>query len=229
MTIPSSNISLSNDIYGEANGGYSSGEVSLNDISFFSYFAGPNGNSSISYNAWGAGEGAGANRIYGTTVHTGAGYNWKMSEYANLVYFYDNSTYQVTLNVTNNLVSTPPPPFPIDNDVNVNIELWDSTFSHQYMAGGGMASAPGTYGPASVSQTNDPIISIGYWKVVISGAFPTFAGGNADLIINGTSIFSGQAVSAGPGGTTFDSTTYGTVNVASFGGFIGLYFSVTVN
>ena len=65
MAIPSTDIALANDIYGEANGGYSSGQVSLNDISFYSYFAGPNGNSSISYNAYGRGEGSGANRIYG--------------------------------------------------------------------------------------------------------------------------------------------------------------------
>ena len=68
MAIPSTDIALANDIYGEANGGYSSGQVSLNDISFYSYFAGPNGSSSISYNAYGRGEGSGANRIYGTNV-----------------------------------------------------------------------------------------------------------------------------------------------------------------
>jgi hypothetical protein len=32
-----------------------------------------------------------------------------------------------------------------------------------------------------------------------------------------------------PGGATFDSTVYGTEDVASFGGFTGLYFDVTVN
>ena len=37
MAIPSTDIALANDIYGEANGGYSSGQVSLNDISFYSY------------------------------------------------------------------------------------------------------------------------------------------------------------------------------------------------
>jgi hypothetical protein len=228
MTIPSSNISLSNDIYGEANGGYSSGEVSLNDVSFYSYFAGPNGSNSISYNAWGAGENSGLNRIYGTTVHTGTAYNWKMSEYSGLTYFYDNSTYQVTLEATNNLPAPTIPPDPPDlYDVNVNVELWGEGFSYQYIAGGGqVTSNGGTYGPSSISQTDDPIIFRGYWKVVISGVNPMFAGCNADLSINGTSKFSGQAVSGGPGGTTFDSVTWGTQDVASSGGFIGLYFTV---
>ena len=43
-----------------------------------------------------------------------------------------------------------------------------------------MAQAQGTYGPSSVSQTNDPIIAIGYWKVKVTGANPTFAGGNCN-------------------------------------------------
>ena len=89
--------------------------------------------------------------------------------------------------------------------------------------------APGTYGPSSVSQTNDPIIYRGYWKVTISGANPSFAGGTANLVINGNNKFTGQAVAAGSGGTTFTSTTWGTEDVASYGGYIGLYFDVTVN
>jgi hypothetical protein len=56
-----------------------------------------------------------------------------------------------------------------------------------------------------------------------------FAGCNAALTINGTSKFTGQAVSGGAGGTTFDSATWGTQDVASSGGFIGLYFTVTVS
>jgi hypothetical protein len=52
MAIPSTNIELANDIYGEANGGYSSGQVSLNDISFYSYFAGPNGTNPINPNEY---------------------------------------------------------------------------------------------------------------------------------------------------------------------------------
>ena len=233
MTIPSSNISLPNDIYGEANGGYTSGSVSLQDVSFFSYFAGPNGSNSITYNAWGVSENTGNNRIYGTTYHPSSSgrFDYKMSEYANLVYFYDNSTYQVTLNVTNNKTNPPPfPPPPVDNSVNVNIELWDDTFTYQYLGGGGMAMAPGTYGPSSVSQPfGDPIIFRGYWKVIINGANPSFAGGTADLSINGVSFFTGQSVASGAGGTTFTSSTWGTADVTSYGGYIGLYFDVTVN
>jgi len=227
MAVPTSNVKFS-DIWSEANGAYSSGLLTLNSMSFFSYFAGPNGSNSVPDNNWGQGEGSGANRILGTTAKTT---NIAVGDFDGLTYFYDNSTFQVTLAVTNNLTNPPPfPPPPVDNAVNVNVELWDSSFSYQYLNGGGMAMAPGTYGPTAVSQpTGDPIIFRGYWKVTVSGAFPSFAGGTANLSINGIVFFAGQGVAAGSGGTTFTSTTFGTADVASYLGLTGLYFDVTVN
>ena len=228
MAIPSIDIALANDIYGEANGGYSSGQVSLNDISFYSYFAGPNGSSSISYNAYGRGEGSGANRIYGLNA---VGNPDDMDDFKGITYFYDNSSFQVTLEVTNNLPAPSIPPDPPDlNDVNVNVTLFDNTSSYQYITGGGLATSNGgTYGPNAISQTNDPIIFRGYWEVNIQGQNPMFPGCNADLSINGNTIFTGQAVAGGPGGTTFAFGSFSTADVASFGGYTGLYFDVTVS
>jgi hypothetical protein len=225
MAVPTTNVKFS-DIWSEANGTYSTGILSLNTMSFFSYFSGPNGSNSQAANNWGQGEGSGANRILGTTAKTT---NIQVGDFDGLTYFYDNSTFQVTINITNNLVSTPPPPFPIDNDVNVNVELYDSGFSYQYLAGGGLAAAPGTFGPNAISQTNDPIIFRGYWIVTVGGAFPSFAGGTCNIDINGTNFVTGGTVPAGPTGASFDSTVYGTADVAAFGGFTGLYFDVTVN
>ena len=230
MAIPSTDIALANDIYGEANGGYSSGQVSLNDISFYSYFAGPNGSSSISYNAYGRGEGSGANRIYGTNVVSSN--NVDMDDFKGITYFYDNSSFQVTLEVTNNLPTPSTPPDPPDlNDVNVNVTLFDSTSSYQYITGGGQATSNGgTFGPNAISQpSGNPIIFRGYWEVNIQGGNPGFGGCNAALSINGTSIFTGQAVAGGPGGTTFAFGSFSTADVASFGGYTGLYFDVTVS
>jgi hypothetical protein len=232
MAVPSTNVKFS-DIYAEANGAYSSGIISLNTMSFFSYFAGPNGSNSQAANNWGQGEGSGANRIYGTSAKTT---NIQVGDFDGLTYFYDNSTFQVTLAVTNNLPPAPPPPPPApppppgSNDVDVNIELYDSSFSYQYIAGGGPAAENGgTFGPSSISQTDDPIIFRGYWKVTISGMpNPFFTGGSCDISINGTAKVTGGIVSTAPGGSTFDSVTYGTEDVAIFGGFTGLYFEVTV-
>jgi len=226
MTLPTSDISMS-AIWSEANSPYSSGQLSLLTMSFFSYFAGPNGSNSLTDNNWGVHEGSGANRIYGLAAKTS---DYEIGDYSGLTYFYDNSTFQVTLNVTNNKTNPPPfPPPPVDNAVNVNVELWDSSFSYQYLNGGGMAMAPGTYGPSAVSMTTNPIIFRGYWKVTVSGANPTFAGGTTNIVINGSTKVTGGTVPAGPGGATFDSTVYGTEDVASYGGFTGLYFDVIVN
>jgi hypothetical protein len=226
MAVPTSNISLTS-IYEEANGvGTMGTDVSFATLASCSYFDGPNGSNFISYNAWGQGTMTGNNRIYGLTNLSA---NYSFQNFSGKTYFYDNSTFQVTLNITNNLVSTPPPPFPIDNDVNVNVELYDSSFSYQYLAGGGIAAAPGTFGPNAISQTNDPIIFRGYWIVTVGGAFPSFAGGTCNIDINGTNFVTGGTVPAGPTGASFDSTVYGTADVAAFGGFTGLYFDVTVN
>ena len=45
MAVPTTNVKFS-DVWSEANGAYSSGQLSLLTMSFFSYFAGPNGSSS---------------------------------------------------------------------------------------------------------------------------------------------------------------------------------------
>jgi len=56
MTLPTSDISMS-AIWSEANTPYSTGQLSLLTMSFFSYFAGPNGSSSQTDNNWGVNEG----------------------------------------------------------------------------------------------------------------------------------------------------------------------------
>mgnify|MGYP003333614996 CR=1 FL=1 len=224
MAVPSTNVKFS-DIYAEANGGYTSGMLSMLTMSFFSYFAGPNGSNSQPANNWGQGEGSGANRIYGTSAKTT---NIQVNDFKGLTYFYDNSTYQVTLNVTNNKTNPPPfPPPPVDNAVNVSVSLYDYyTFSYQYLSGGGMANALSTYGPTSISQTNDPIIYRGYWAMTINGANPTFAGGTANLSINGVNYFTGQAVNGAGAPTTFNFGTYGYPQLNS--GYSGFDFVLTI-
>ena len=229
MAVPSTNIELANDVYAEANGGYYSGQVELFDLGFQSYFNGPNGANTIGYNAWGRGVGSGANRIYGTTATST---NMNLNGFAGLTYFYDNSTFQVTLNVINNLISQlppAPPPF-ANNTIDVTLELYDSTITYMYIQqGSGTVSGPGNTGDIVASSTSDPIIFRGYWKVKIGGTDPTFAGGSCDININGTAKVTGGTLPAGPGQTTFDSATSGTADVAAYLGLTGLYFEVIVN
>jgi hypothetical protein len=237
MAIPSTDVALVGDgttpgLFYEANLSSSppSSGASLNILSFFSYFAGPNGGGggATDYNCYGRGEGSGANRILGTNAVTN---DVDMNDFKGITYFYDNSSFQVTVAVTNNIAPLPFPPNPPgSNDVNVTVELYDSSLTLQYMSGGGMAGENGgTYGPSSISQTNDPIIFRGYWKVTVGGAGPMFGGGSCNIVINGNTKVTGGTVAAGPGGSTFDSATYGTEDVVSYGGYIGLYFNITVS
>jgi hypothetical protein len=93
----------------------------------------------------------------------------------------------------------------------------------------GIVNAPGSTGALQASATNDPIIFRGYWKVIINGLSPTFAGGTCDISINGNAKVTGGSVAAGAGATTFTSTGSGTEDVATYLGLTGLYFAVTVN
>ena len=82
MTLPTSDISMS-AIWSEANSPYSTGQLSLLTMSFFSYFAGPNGSSSQTDNNWGMNEGTGSNRIYGLAAKTS---DYEIGDYSGLTY-----------------------------------------------------------------------------------------------------------------------------------------------
>lgn len=225
MTVPSTNVKFS-DIYAEANGGYTSGLLSLNTMSFFSYFAGPNGSNSQADNNYGQGEGSGANRIYDTTAKTT---NIQVGDFDGITYFYDQSTFQIILNATNNIAVPPPPPPPINNDLTVDIQLFDNSFTYSYLGGGsGMLIAGGGNYNADISAPSTPLIFRAYWQLAIA-TDANFGGGNVTLDINGVNKINSVALSAGPSPNLFDSATYGTADVASYGGVIGLTFDVTCN
>ena len=226
MTVPTTNVSFK-DIWEEANGTYSSGIISMLTMSFFSYFAGPNGSNSQTTNNWGQGEGSGGNRIYGTTAKTT---NIQVGDFDGLTYFYDQSSFKIVLNLLNNINTPPPPPPPIDNDVTINVLLYDSSFTYLYASGGSpLPSGGGNYN-ADISQPTTPIIFRAYWKVEVTTS-PLFGGGTVTIDINGTNYANSIALSAGPTPNVFDSNTYGTADVAFYGGLgaTGLQFDITCN
>jgi hypothetical protein len=226
MTVPTTNVSFK-DIWEEANGTYSSGIISMLTMSFFSYFAGPNGSNSQTTNNWGQGEGSGGNRIYGTTAKTT---NIKVGDFDGLTYFYDQSSFKIVLNLLNNINTPPPPPPPIDNDVTINVLLYDSSFTYLYASGGSPLTSGGGNYNADISQPTTPIIFRAYWKVEVTTA-PNFGGGTVTIDINGTNYANSIALTAGPTPNTLDSNTYGTADVAFYGGMgaTGLQFDVTCN
>lgn len=217
MAVPSTNISMQG-IATEA-GGVSITNIYASDLFKKSYFEGPNGTYNISYNAWGQyGNSSGADRIYGlTTKNT----NNAWSDFSGLTYFYENTTYKCEASANNSM----PTPSGLDNnDVSIQIELYDSTSTYLYVSNS--FNCPQGTSPGSVltSGTGEPIIARGYWVVIIQ----TFQFGgtmNFTLDINGTNYISTVALS--PNTTQqFDFNTYGVADIAydATMGATGLYF-----
>ena len=229
MALPSTNLGLSNIFY-QANPTLSNiTDLSFLDIASVAYFSGPNGSNIEPYNYWGQSENSGANRIFGLSFNSGS--NYLVGDFRGLTYFYDNSSFLVKVDFTNNLPpNAPPPPFPTDNDVNINATLYDSTFTYTYgVAGGSLVMTNGGTYNTTISQTTSPIIFTGYWKVEISPSAFLGAGSLVDITINGSAKVTNGTINAGPTPTSFDSGTYGTEDVAYNGtlGGTGLLIVVT--
>jgi len=232
MAVPTSNYGIS-AIYSEANGGppVSSSNIAVSDLFKKSYFQGPTGTSTISYNAWGQyGSTSGADRIYGLTAKNT---NNAWSDFSGLTYYYDNSSYKVAARIRNPLQPPPfppPPPF-YDNNIAVEVWLYDSTTTYSYVVSGAInanAMMGGYDQTFTLSTTITPIIAIGYWEVrVTTNEF--FPGGSKTIQIdlNGTNYVNTSI--AANGATTYSFSTYGTVNIGSTGqGYDGVYFDINV-
>ena len=228
MAVPTTNVKFS-DIWSEANGAYSTGILNFNSMSFFSYFAGPNGTNTQVDNNWGQGEGSGANRIYGTSAKTT---NIQVGDFDGLTYFYDNTNFLVKVDFTNNLPANAPfPPPGTNNDVTIDVTLFDSTYITPYGVNGSsmVTTNGGTYNATISQASTSPIIFRGYWKVDISPSPNLVAGALVDITINGSAKVTNGGINAGPTPTTFDGATYGTQDVAYNGtlGGDGLLIVVT--
>jgi hypothetical protein len=192
-------------------------------MSFFSYFSGPNGSSNEPDNNWGQGEASGDNRIYNTTAKTT---NIQVGDFDGLTYFYDQTNFKIVLNATNNISAQPAP---VNNDLSIILNLFDSSFTYNYVGGNsGILLAGGGNYNADISQATTPIIFRAYWQVEVS-TDPNFGGGSVTIDINGTNYANLIALTAGPTPNVLDSNTYGTADVAFFGGMgaTGLQFDIT--
>jgi len=230
MALPTSNISMIG-IYSEANGG-TGPNINAGNLFKLSYFEGPPFGSTITYSAWGQyGNTSGANRIYGLTAGNADN---SLGDFVGLTYYYDNSTYKVAARIRNGLQPgpyPPPPPF-YDNNIVVEVWLYDSTTTYSYITSGAINANAMMFGydqTFTLSTTTTPIIAIGYWEVrVTTNEF--FPGGSKtiQIDINGTNYVN-TSIAANNGGTMYSFSTYGSANIASTGqGYTGVYFDINV-
>jgi hypothetical protein len=212
MSIPLTDITFS-DIYGYANNSGPPGMVSLNTMSFFSWFEGPNGSGTLPDVNWGQGEGSGANRIFGTTAKVT---NIKVSDFAGLDYYYVNPQYSVDLRAANNCPPPTTPPDPPDVfDFNVNLTMYDSGLSFPYLSYGFLLNQGGGLSTVDIAQLQPPLtvplINSYYWVLTIqtSPMYPGVGGNRTvDLYVNGTLYLSGLTINNGA--NSWDYITYGT-------------------
>jgi len=211
MAVPTTNI-LFTDIATTADVNYT-GILSLNTMSFFSYFTGPNGSGNEPYNNWGQGEASGANRIYLTTAKTT---NIKVGDFSGLDYFYDGTNYQIDIRWVNNSPTPTTPPDPPDAyDMDVRLTLYDSSQTYQYISYAAPLTSNGGSTALDIITTTPPqsipLIRSLYWVLDIqtSPGYPGGAGNRTvGLDINGTTYFSGQTITNGA--NSWDYNTYGT-------------------
>lgn len=225
MAVPSTNIRMT-DIYQEANSGSPPSDLAVSDLFKKSYFEGPFGTFGIAYNAWGQyGNSSGANRIYGLTASNSDN---NFNQFANKVYYYDNSTYANYVDAISNLVAPPPPNPPDQNDLQINCYLYDSTKTYIYSQFQTLLFAGGSASQI-FSNTTEPILARAYWEVLITPVSGLFGGATIDIYINNTSKVSGGSIGAiGP--TSFDWQTYGDEpQTSSSSGYIGTYFDIQIS
>jgi hypothetical protein len=230
MAVPTTNVSLG-DIYSEPNGA-TAANTKASEIMKLTYFQGPGpiGNGDVSFRSWGQyGNTAGSDRIYGLTA---GNVNNAFGDFRGLTYYYDNSSYKISADVENTKQPPPGPPSPpYNNDIVVEINLYDSTNTYQYALSGAInvpfqsTSTGNTVSSASTS----PIIALGYWEVKVTNnnSFPP--GGSIDIQINGTNYGGGGIPDSAQTTFRWDDVGATAAPIASTGqGYDGLYFDITV-
>jgi hypothetical protein len=172
--------------------------VSFETNGRYSWNLGAFGAATYPYWTWGYGFGGGGgniDEIYGIIPPTtGTNPPLELSDWRGLQYWFDGSTFNITIKATNNLAPNPP-----GDEINIEIGIADSSLNYSIFGG----PSPPNYqlnlnlpGGASQAQTQIPGFTADsyvlaknlYWFVRVN-AGPNFPGGTVEMLINGTSVW----------------------------------------
>ena len=200
MATPTSPLSFG-DIYSEANGIAPTTPVSFSVLTGYTYFDGPNGNSSIGFNAWGAGDGD--DGIF-SVANSGQAQD-RFGPYRNVSYYYNpNISYSSQWNIINNCSAAP------DYDFNYLFAFKDTSLTYTYASNGGLINGGTSTGFFEATNTNTPLIYGLNWYLQVDTG-PMYTGDAfVSLNINNNLLMNKIPMSnAGPFTEMFDYITYG--------------------
>lgn len=191
-----------------APGGNTSSPISFATSGRRAWSEGNQGAQTVAFYTWGYGNGGAGgylDPIYGLTPPTtGTNPPLSLGDWKGLQYWFDGTTFDITLKYANNLAPNPP-----GDEVDFQMVITDSSGNYSiftqtpnspppyhitFNMGGGQSQAatqiPGFIADAYVLAKNL------YWYIEV-GAGPNFAGGTLDMYINGTNVLN-TALAPGP-------------------------------
>ena len=188
------------------------------------------GSSTVGFYTWGYGSGAGggyADAIYGLNPPTTGTAPLSLGDWKGLQYWFDGSTFDITLKWQNN--QTPPPPPPVFDAVSVQIAITDSSNNYSIF-GPGVTSPFYTINFQAASGQSQAQMQISgfqadqyvlaknlYWYISVD-AQVDFTGGSFEFLINGTQVLF-DTLPPGPfSGALYDWTTIPSKGLTNSGG-----------
>ena len=192
--INTTNVALT-ELQGAPDGTPYSGTLSFETSGRYGWNQGTFGAATYGYYTWGYGFGGGGgytDPIYGLTPPTTGTPPLELSDWRGLQYWFDGTTFDITLKWQNNLAPNPP-----GDEIDIQFGIADSSLNYSIFGG----PSPPNYqfnanmaGGQSQAQTQIPGFAADsyvlaknlYWFVLVNTG-PNFPGGTVEMFINGTS------------------------------------------
>ena len=212
--INTTNVALT-ELQGAPDGTPYSGTLSFETSGRYGWNQGTFGAATYGYYTWGYGFGAGGgygDAIYGLAAPSTGTPPLELSDWRGLQYWFDGTTFDITVKYMNNLAPNPP-----GDEIIIDMYIADSTGNYSIF--GPPGSTPPNYQfntnmPAGASQASTQIPGFApdsyvlaknlYWFVLVNTG-PNFPGGTVTMDINATTVWT-RAFAANTSNDPYDYT-----------------------